>query len=1266
MEVTILQARGIDADSVVSIRAGRTRRQAPITHKRPFRFPSLALNASPVTIDVMTPLASVQLDAASAAEIHSVLFPTEPGKKPMSMTLRVKDAPGMCSSPDNVQRLMNSMSPAGTTSRAGAMSVCSDLPPRASSAMGDFAAPRDCPSSASMNEAAAGTSTHVFDSGSAVIAARNYLEQSNVLGFMQELLKYVVREMPEDPISFMAAHLISQHKTAIAPAADQDENLRCSPKAIDTKLLSSLPSFDVSALSSPKLPPPMEDETTKAQSADLESWLAEESKRLRGEIERLQSVINDEGINGIVPRQPRAPSPEIQDIEQLKAEHTQMNRILIALCEDAIQFATKLLHQDDPAPAQVSMPKREKLQKIATNRGLHDGADDELSEEELEEAPLSFLRPRHNAVSAEACGAWNQRLTSAESEQFHKSPEDTSTIRAALKASPIFAHLGDEALEPVVDAMPLASYEASQHIWRQADMGDELLVIMSGTVGCYSDVGARKILVNNIGPGRIVGELAMLWRTPRALSVVTREKCVCARLPRKVYQDFVVRHEVDAFENRVRCLRNTEILENLPDEQIAVLADIVELLVFQPGETIMYQGDVGTNFFVLLSGECKATVTSGHADYQDVQEHRRYYDGDFFGERALLLDNPIRAASISAVSRSEVLCLSRSRFERLIGPFNQLRAQNYPADPRASIAAFYRPGNEIGPAGAGGDPEKGRRTDWFAVYRPTSREAIAKMLSGRAVGKGLNVKGKSARVNRLAGFVPFLQISENHHKSMLEIPPGDTFIDIYWSSKAARRHCQIELQAMLDQPNPDLDAEDMQDLVLGELNQYKDVFGFRLPEAVVHKAFIEQPDLTFPVGWETGRLSEPAFMEMNLHVLRNEHTVPRVVLYQANLENPMCPHGLLMSYAEATVKPTVSDFDTFIVGSRGMMYETLPPSQVELARWMLQRTKQIFETPDRHSWTTRWLDVMKSAVQEGRHWEVPTNGFGDSTSIRLIEAAMEATQEFGAVRHGAECFNFIFPQELDTEYLVVWDGFEESEGKPWDYLDEEDLRAFLVQRVNDGFSFPLNPVWLVRDPGWYEVLEALQANEETAGVLSAWFPPESGMMEQIQAVHEEFPEGFMRAQPDGVGRSRSVFNDLQGAEKADLALESIRRTALLHRFRHASKALTGLGICRKVSQGLVARGLSPLPSISNPPSPRKSVEPPGGTEEIITEQEENAGIPADRTHRASTDHTITEEDRLAGQDDDAEENLAFKADRSLVLDNVPILDAPVSPTPSDL
>ena len=38
------------------------------------------------------------------------------------------------------------------------------------------------------------------------------------------------------------------------------------------------------------------------------------------------------------------------------------------------------------------------------------------------------------------------------------------------------------------------------------------------------------------------------------------------------------------------------------------------------------------------------------------------------------------------------------------------------------------------------------------------------MIKGTACGKGLNVKGKSAKTGEISGFVPLLQISEEEHK----------------------------------------------------------------------------------------------------------------------------------------------------------------------------------------------------------------------------------------------------------------------------------------------------------------------------------------------------------------------------------------------------------------------------------------------------------------------------------------------------------------------
>ena len=117
--------------------------------------------------------------------------------------------------------------------------------------------------------------------------------------------------------------------------------------------------------------------------------------------------------------------------------------------------------------------------------------------------------------------------------------------------------------------------------------------------------------------------------------------------------------------------------------------------------------------------------------------------------------------------------------------------------------------------------------------------------------------------------------------------------------------------------------------------------------------------------------------------------------------------------------PVVSDFDTFLVGSRGMRYEATPPEQLELIDWALDQTTALLASPSTKGWMGRWLDILKEAAHNGFHpTKGPEFGFGDPTSYRLIGDIVNATSHCGAVRHGAECFNFGFPQELDREFLV--------------------------------------------------------------------------------------------------------------------------------------------------------------------------------------------------------------------------------------------------------
>lgn len=797
-------------------------------------------------------------------------------------------------------------------------------------------------------------------------------------------------------------------------------------------------------------------------------------------------------------------------------------------------------------------------------------SDESGSEDEVQQEPPIHLPPRRFAVSAEAHGVWNQRHATFKPPWYKKNQHIQTQIFNALRECPFIASLDEEAVDTLVEALPVLVQNADECVMRQGEPGAEAFIVLSGELDCYNELEededsaiafkCRGRFVRTIPAGRLCGEMSMLWGTPRARSLYTRGSCMLAFLHRDTFQNLVVRHKMVERDRREHCLRQVAHLETLNDEQIAQLGDALLFRTYQEGDTIIRQGDWGNEFFIVVSGECVVEVETGYfkSRGRDVQEYATLGPSSLFGERALI-ERTTRSATIRASSENvEVMCLGRRRFERMLGPLGNLQRQHYLSDPRKYIADFYRPGRQSGPRAtmaltgsvhhAGSEPHHPDRTEWFAVYRPTSRDAIAKMIGGTAVGKGLNVKGKSAKKNRLSGYVPFLQISDNAHKTEIEKTPPDSRLRLFFPNEQARASALAELQALISDCG-DITTE----RTIHLLDDYPGVSGLDLPEPVLREAYIERPDLTPIAGWETGRKSEPAFMDMNFHALRGGDD-PAVVLYQWDVENPMNPHGLLVAYAEEMVKPVVSDFDTFTVGSRGMKYDRLAPEQARLASWALDHTLEILRRPSSVSWNSRWLEVIKKSAQEGFHPDTPKCGFGDGTSYRLIESVVDWTKSTGAVRHGAESFNFYFPQELDEEYLIVWEKFPD---KPWAYRSEEQMREFLLERIEDGFVFPINPVWPVRDEGYYKLFSALRHISKAKDAMHSWYPPDSGITEKIKAIHKEFPAGFTTGTRASTGapikRTKSDANDMDSCEKADVGLW---RIAVKKAYKSSKKALT--------------------------------------------------------------------------------------------------------------
>jgi hypothetical protein len=186
--------------------------------------------------------------------------------------------------------------------------------------------------------------------------------------------------------------------------------------------------------------------------------------------------------------------------------------------------------------------------------------------------------------------------------------------------------------------------------------------------------------------------------------------------------------------------------------------------------------------------------------------------------------------------------------------------------------------------------------------------------------------------------------------------------------------------------------------------------------------------------------------------------------------------------------------DTLLVGSKGdMTYQDVPEDQIALVHWAMDHTVKILEAAAPGSWTSKWLNVMTDEKKKGFAPKIPVYGFGDDTSVGLVRQVTKATADSGAVRHGAECFNYFFPQEMDDEFLVVWEGLVERHGVPWKLHSEAGLRGFILDRIHDGYAMPLNPIWPIRDEGWYDIYCQLRDSEQCAAgkkTFECWYPKE--------------------------------------------------------------------------------------------------------------------------------------------------------------------------------
>jgi len=103
-------------------------------------------------------------------------------------------------------------------------------------------------------------------------------------------------------------------------------------------------------------------------------------------------------------------------------------------------------------------------------------------------------------------------------------------------------------------------------------------------------------------------------------------------------------------------LAKVELFKRLPPEEIPNLVKACVPVTFEPGAKIINQGDEGDEFFVIKTGTAKVEVNGNMV--------ATLKSGDYFGENALLRDDP-RNASIVCQAKIDALKITRAQFVKL-------------------------------------------------------------------------------------------------------------------------------------------------------------------------------------------------------------------------------------------------------------------------------------------------------------------------------------------------------------------------------------------------------------------------------------------------------------------------------------------------------------------------------------------------------------------------------------------------------------------------
>jgi len=239
-----------------------------------------------------------------------------------------------------------------------------------------------------------------------------------------------------------------------------------------------------------------------------------------------------------------------------------------------------------------------------------------------------------------------------------KSDEKIKWIVKCIGKTPLFENHSEEQKVVVAEHMILKKFAKDKVLIKQGEHGNLVYVIEEGTF----IVTINDKQVATLKKGTCFGEIAVIYNTPRNATVKTASPGKVWCLHRLTIRKVLTRFNQNETQKIIGFLKKVSLFTPLLNSEFLILQQALITSHFEKDQVIFEQGNWGDKFYIVKTG-----LVVGTKQFGDDLITFKFGPGDFFGERALLKEEP-RTATITCATSVTLLELSRDDFKQILGP----------------------------------------------------------------------------------------------------------------------------------------------------------------------------------------------------------------------------------------------------------------------------------------------------------------------------------------------------------------------------------------------------------------------------------------------------------------------------------------------------------------------------------------------------------------------------------------------------------------------